>query len=467
MDRRPLTPALLALPLTLALTAPWSAQAAPQKVFERQLANGLKVLVKPDHRAPILTSQVWYKVGSSYETGGITGVSHLLEHMMFKGTEARKAGEFSRIVAENGGEDNAFTGVDYTAYYQNLASDRLAVSFELEADRMRHLALKAEDFTKEREVVTEERRLRTDDDPQNLADEQFDAVAFTTSPYRNPIIGWAGDLEQLQVQDLREWYRLWYAPNNATLVVAGDVDPEQVFALAEQWFGPLKAETITPPKTPAEPEQRGEKRLLVKAPAKEPYLIMGYKTPNVAAAAEPWEPYALEVMSFILDGGSSTRLTKELVRGGKIAATAGASYSPFSRLPGLFQFDGVPANGHDIPALEQALRAQVERLQREPVDAAELERIRTQLIANKVYEQDSVFNQAMKLGLLETVGLGWELADQYVDRLGAVTPDQVQAVAQKYLTPDRLTVAVLEPQPLDGKQPPQAATGMGGNGDVR
>ena len=466
MDRRPIAPALLILPLILALTAPQPLPAATQKVFERQLANGLKVLVKPDHRAPILTSQVWYKVGASYEHDGITGVSHLLEHMMFKGTETRKAGEFSRIVAEHGGEENAFTGSDYTAYFQNLASDRLAISFELEADRMRNLALQAGDFDKERQVVTEERRLRTDDDPQNLTNEQFDAVAYTTSPYRNPIIGWAADLEQLQIEDLRDWYRLWYAPNNATLVVAGDVDPEQVFALAEQWFGPLKAETITPVRTRTEPEQRGERRLQVKAPAKEPYLIMGYKTPNVADAAEPWEPYALEVASFILDGGSSARLARELVRGGKIAATAGASYSPFTRLPGLFQLDGVPANGHDIPALEQALRAQVERLQREPVDPAELERIRTQLIANKVYEQDSVFNQGMKLGLLETVGLGWELADRYVDLLGQVTPEQVQAVARHYLTPDRLTVAVLDPQPLDGQQPPAAPT-LGGRDDVR
>jgi len=467
MHRRPIARALLALPLILALPAPLTALAEAPKVFERRLDNGLKVLVKPDHRAPVLTSQVWYKVGASYEYGGITGVSHLLEHMMFKGTQTRKAGEFSRIVAENGGEDNAFTGSDYTAYYQNLASDRLAVSFELEADRMRNLALVADDFTKEREVVTEERRMRTDDDPQALTGEQFEAVAYAASPYRNPVIGWAGDLEQLEVADLRDWYRLWYAPNNATVVVAGDVDPEQVFALAEKFFGPLKAETVAPPKTRKEPEQRGEKRLAVKAPAQEPYLLMGYKTPAVVDAEAPWEPYALEVLSSVLDGGSSARLDRELVRGGQIASSAGAAYSAFTRLPGLLMLDGVPAKGQDIPALEQALRAQIERLQREPVAPAELERIRTQLIANKVYEQDSVFNQAMKLGILETVGLGWELADQYVERLAAVTPEQVQAVAQKYLTPDRLTVAILDPQPLDGKQPRKAPAGLGGHGDVR
>jgi len=463
MQKPSITTVLLTLPLILA--APLAS--ANTTVFERQLGNGLKVLVKPDRRAPILTSQVWYGVGSSYEYGGITGVSHVLEHMMFKGTERLKPGEFSRIVAENGGEENAFTGSDYTAYYQNLANDRLEVSFELEAERMRNLALDPDAFGKELEVVKEERRMRTDDDPQSLTYERFNAVAYDASPYRNPVIGWPGDLEQLGVQDLREWYRLWYAPNNATLVVAGDVDPEQVFALAEKHFGPLKAEAVDPPKTRAEPEQLGEKRLRVKAPAQEPYLLMGFKAPALANAETDWEPYALEVLASVLDGGNSARLSRELVRGSQVASSDGASYSAFSRLPGLFLFDGVPAKGHDIGALEQALRDQIKRLQEAPVDAAEIERIRTQLIASKVYEKDSVFYQAMQLGMLETVGLGWELADQYVERLAAVTPEQVQAVARKYLIPDRMTVAVLDPQPLDGKQPKRSTTGLGGHGNVR
>jgi zinc protease len=463
MHRRALALSLLIVPL---LTAAPAFADAP-KVFERRLDNGLKILVKPDHRAPILTTQVWYKVGASYEYGGITGVSHILEHMMFKGTQTRGPGEFSRIIAENGGEENAFTGSDYTAYYQNLANDRLEVSFALEADRMRNLALDPAQFAKELEVVKEERRMRTDDDPQSLTYEHFDATAFLASPYGNPVIGWPGDLEQLTAEDLRTWYRLWYAPNNATLVVAGDVDPDQVFALAEQYFGPLKAETVAPPKTRAEPEQLGERRIRVKAPAQEPYLLMGYKTPAIADAAEDWEPFALEVLASVLDGGSSARLTRELVRGSQIAASTGASYSATSRLPGLFLFDGVPAKGHDIAALEQALRAQIERLAQEPVAPAELERIRTQLIAGKIFAKDSVFAQAMELGQLESVGLPWTLADQYVDRLSAVTPEQVQAVARKYLTPDRLTVAVLDPQPLGDNQPQRAPAGLGEHGNVR
>jgi zinc protease len=450
----------------LALPA-WGSSEGPPKVFERTLANGLKVLVKPDHRAPILTSQVWYKVGSSYEYGGITGVSHVLEHMMFKGTERLGPGEFSRIIAENGGEENAFTGSDYTAYYQNLASDRLEISFELEAERMRNLSLDPESVQKEIEVVKEERRTRTDDDPQSLTYERFNATAFAASPYRNPVIGWPGDLEELRLGDIKEWYRLWYAPNNATLVVAGDADPEQVFALAEKHFGPLKAEVIAPPKTRQEPPQSGEKRIQVKAPAQEPYLLMGYKTPAVANAPEAWEPYALEMLASVLDGGGSARFARELVRGTQVASSAGASYSAFRRLPGLFLFDGVPAKGKDIPTLETAIRAQIERVRTELVEPAELERIRTQLIANKVYEKDSVFYQAMQLGQLETVGLGWELADQYVEKLAAVTPEQIQAVAEKYLVPDGLTVAVLDPQPLDGKQVARAPLPPGARDDVR
>jgi zinc protease len=464
--------AAAALAATLWLAPSHSATADPQveapKVFERVLDNGLKVLVKPDRRAPILSSQVWYKVGSSYEWGGITGVSHVLEHMMFKGTEHLEAGEFSRIVAENGGEENAFTGSDYTAYYQNLANDRLEVAFELESERMRNLALDPKALAKELEVVKEERRMRTDDDPQSLTYEKFNSAAYDASPYRNPVIGWRGDLDQLGLTDVKEWYRLWYAPNNATLVVAGDVDPEQVFALAEKHFGPLESESIAPPKTREEPEQLGQKRLTVKSPAKEPYLLMGFKAPSIAAADAEWELYALEMLASVLDGGSSARFARELVRGAQVAASANASYSAFTRLPGLFLFDGVPANGHDIEGLEQAIRAQIDRLKQEPVAEDELARIRTQLIANKVYEKDSVFYQGLQLGQLETVGLGWELADAYVEKLAAVNAEQVQAVARKYLVDDRLTVAVLDPQPLDdGASAPSPQAALGGHGNVR
>lgn len=450
MQRIPKTILSLLL-LLVALTAPPLLAETPT-VHERILDNGLKILIKPDRRAPILISQVWYKVGSSYEHDGVTGISHMLEHMMFKGTEKLGPGEFSRIIAENGGEENAFTGRDYTAYFQKLANDRLEIAFELEAERMRNLALDPEELAKELEVVREERRTRTDDDPQSLTFERFNAVAYVASPYRHPVIGWAGDIEQYNVADLRDWYRLWYAPNNATLVVAGDVDPDQVFALAEKHFGPLAPETIRPPKQRPEPEQLGEKRIHVKAPAQEPYLLMGFKSPALNGTAEPWEPYALEVLASVLDGGNSARFARELVRGAQVAASASASYSAFGRLPGLFMLSGVPAKERTVEQLEAALRAQIERVQTDLVDDAEMERVRNQLIAEKVYELDSLFYQAMILGQLETVGLGWELADTYVDALAAITPEQIRAVAQRYLVTDRLTVAALDPQPSDGAQ---------------
>jgi len=424
---------------------------ASPKVHEFKLDNGMQVLVKEDHRAPVVVSQVWYKVGSSYEYDGVTGISHALEHMMFKGTAKVGPGEFSRIVAANGGSENAFTGRDYTAYFETLAKDRLPVALELEADRMRHLLLEPKEFAKEIEVVKEERRLRTEDKPSGYTQEQFNAVAWRESPYRNPVIGWMSDLQHLSAADLKAWYRRWYAPNNATLVVVGDVDPEQVLALAKQYFGPLQPSDLAAAKPLGEPRQRGLTRVTVQVPARQPYLLMGYKTPVVGRAAEPWEPYALYVLSAVLDGGSSARLSRELVRGSGVAASAGADYDIYSRLPGMLLLDGTPTDGHSVADLEQALRGQIKRLQTEPVSAGELERVVTQVVADKVYGQDSMFYQAMEIGLLETVGQDWRLLDQEVARIKAVTAEQVQAVAKKYLNDDNLTVAQLDPLPMELK----------------
>jgi zinc protease len=435
--------------------------AASGQVHEYLLDNGLKLVVKEDHRAPIVVSQVWYKVGSSYEPDGLTGASHVLEHMMFKGTENHPAGEFSRIIAANGGSENAFTGRDYTAYHQTLAKDRLAVAFELEADRMRNLTLAADEFAKEVEVVKEERRLRTEDKPNSLTYEQFSAVAYRSLPYANPVIGWMNDLKNLRVEDLQEWYRLWYAPNNATLVVVGDVDPQQVLALAKQYFGPLKSEPTPRLKPLREPPQRGITRVQVRAPAREPYLVLGYKTPVAVSAESPWEPYALDMLASILDGGSSARFSRNMVRGSEIAVSAGAEYNAFSRLPGMLLVDGTPAKGHDIEQLEQGLLTEIGRLREELVEAEELERVRAQVVASKVYELDSVFAQAMQIGILETVGLDWRLLDEYVQRIREVTAEQVRSVARKYLTDDRLTIAVLEPLPLEQASPVASNLGDG------
>jgi zinc protease len=441
MNNRLLYAALLWLPMF--------ASHADTKVSEHVLGNGLKVLVKEDHRSPVVVSQVWYKVGSSYEPGGITGISHMLEHMMFKGTDKHPAGEFSRIVAENGGDENAFTGTDYTAYFQTMEASRLAVSFELEADRMRNLHLLAEELKKELEVVTEERRMRTDDNPQAKMQEHFMALAHTNSPYKNPVIGWPSDIANYKVEDLQAWYQRWYAPNNATLVVAGDVEPKAVFALAEKYFAPLKPSEIKAVKPQDEVEQLGVRKMTVKLPAKLPYLIMGYKVPTLKTAEHEWEAYALEVLAGVLDGGSSARLSSGLVRGKQLAVSAGASYSLASRLSGLFTLDATPAAGKTVWDLEAALKNEITNLQIKLVDTVELQRIKAQVLAAAVYERDSNFYQAMQLGMLETVGLGWQKADDYVTKVNKVTAEQVRDVARKYLLEDKLSVAYLEPLPIN------------------
>ncbi|MDA1107294.1 MAG: pitrilysin family protein [Proteobacteria bacterium] len=441
------------------------AQDTPPATHEYRLSNGLKLIVREDHRAPVVVSQVWYKVGSSYEDSGTTGISHVLEHMMFKGTRKHGPNEFSRIIAQNGGRENAFTGRDYTAYFQQLEKGRLAVSFELEADRMRNLRLKQEEFAKEVRVVMEERRMRTDDDPEALTAEQFTAVAFHNNPYRIPVIGWMGDLENLRVTDLQAWYKTWYAPNNATLVVVGDVQPDAVFKLAGKYFGALKPAPLPTLKPHIEAEQMGTRRITVKAPAELPYLLMGYPAPVLksSSASDSWEPYALEMLSALLSGGDSARLARHLVRGQKIAANASAGYNLTARLPDMFMIDGTPAQGRTIDELEQALRGEIKRLQDEPVSEAELARIKTQVVANEIYQRDSIFAQAMQIGTLETVGLDWRLMDSYVEKITAVTAEQVQQVARKYLIDDRLTVAVLEPLPIDPNKPRAAAAGAGGH----
>ena len=433
--------------------------AGAAQVHEFMLDNGMKVLVKEDHRAPVVVSQIWYKVGSSYEYGGVTGVSHVLEHMMFKGTKRHGPGEFSRLIAEQGGRENAFTSRDYTAYFQQLEKSRLAVSFELEADRMRNLLLPVEEFDKEREVVIEERRLRTEDKPRALTYEQFNAAAFVNSPYSQPIIGWMDDLRNLTVADLKSWYRRWYAPNNATLVVVGDVDPDEVFSLARKYFGSIRADEVEAPKPRRESKQLGERRLVVNAPDKLPYLLMGYKTPVLATAEQDWEPYALEVLAGILSGGDSARFPKELVRRQQIVAAADVGYSLYSRQDEVFLIDATPAPGQDVQAVEQAIHEQIERLKTELVTQQELDRIKAQVVANAVYELDSVFYQAMQIGQLETVGLGWRRADEYVERVRQITAEQVREVARKYFVDNGLTVAVLEPQSLAAPVP-QATDGQ-------
>ncbi len=437
--------------LVLCLLYPAGQPRAAERTHEFMLDNGLKLLVQEDHRAPVAVVQVWYKIGSSSEYDGITGVSHALEHMMFKGTKKVPAGKFSEIVSARGGEENAFTSTDYTAYFQTWSAENVALSFELEADRMRNLLLAESEFKNEIRVVLEERRLRTDDNPRALLGETARAVAYQTSPYRQPVIGWAADLQGMQIEDLRTWYERWYAPDNATVVVVGDVAPEEVLALAKKFFGPLAAQSVKAPKSRPEVLQQGTKIVSVTSDkTRVPQLYMAYKAPvlNDALAAneiEEWEIYALDVLAATLDGGPSARLPRRLVRDAAIAASVSADYSGASRLATLFSFSAAPSGDHTLEELEQAIREQILELQKKPPTLAELERIKTQVVADRIFQRDSMFYQGLIIGTLESVGLDWRLNDEYVAKIKAVTPEQVRAVAAKYLVPERLTIAKLLP----------------------
>ncbi len=419
------------------------------EVHAFELANGMKIRVIENHRAPVVVSQVWYNVGGSFEHSGITGVSHVLEHMMFKGTPSYPAGKFSEIVAANGGKDNAFTSKDYTAYFQQIASDKLEICLTMEADRMRNLLLDEADFLKEVEVVKEERRLRTDDKPTALLYERFNAMAYANSPYQQPIIGWMEDLDSMTIEDLSRWYKYWYAPNNATLVVVGDVDADAVHELAREHFGvlaPIELPAIKPRK---EVEQHGVKRMTMQLPAEVPTLIMGYKVPVLISAEAPEEAYALEVLAALLDGGDSARLTRNLVRGRQLATSVSAGYSLYSRHESLLTFSAIPAKGVDIARLEAAIIEEIEAIKKTPPEQKEMDRVIAQVLAYTVYEQDSSFYRAMQVGILETLGLGWQVKDEYIENIHAVTAEQVQQVARKYLRDKHLTVAVLDPLSLD------------------
>jgi zinc protease len=429
---------------------------------EYMLGNGLKLIVKEDHRSPVVISQIWYKAGSIDELNGVTGVAHVLEHMMFKGTRKVPGGEFSKRIAAAGGRDNAFTSRDYTAYFQQLQKSRLPLAMQLESDRMRNLVLTEEEFSKEIRVVMEERRLRTDDQPRSLVHEKMAATSFQTHPYRHPIIGWMNDLENMTVRDAKEWYDRWYSPNNAVLVVVGDVIGEDVFRLAQKYYGHIKPHSVlslNERKPQKEPPQIGIKRITVKAPARLPYVAMGYHAPVLRDTATDWEPYALEMLAGVLDGNESARLNKELVRDRHIANSAGAGYDSTARGPGMFYLDGTPSEGKTVADLETALRNEVEKLIREGVTEEELARVKAQVVAGHVFQLDSMFYQAMQIGQLESIGMSHRDVDTMLKKLQAVTPEQVREVAKKYLKDDSLTVAVLDPQPLDQKAPFAAPPG--------
>ncbi|MGY4823062.1 M16 family metallopeptidase [Stutzerimonas chloritidismutans] len=431
-----------------ALYLPLLAAADSQPTHEFFLDNGLKVIVREDHRAPVVVSQLWYKVGSSYETAGQTGLSHALEHMMFKGSRKLDAGEASRILRELGAEENAFTSDDYTAYYQVLARDRLAVAFELEADRLASLKLPPDEFAREIEVIKEERRLRTDDKPSSLAYERFKTLAYPASGYRNPTIGWMADLNRMQADELRAWYEQWYAPNNATLVVVGDVSADEVRGLAERFFGDIEKRELPAAKRPLELAEPGERRLKLHVKTQLPTLLMAFNAPSLATEENARQVHALRLISALLDGGYSARLPERLERGEELVTSASAWYDAYARGDSLFVLSAAPnmQKGRTLEEVEAGLWQELDALKQAPPSADELERVRAQVIAGLVYERDSITQQATTIGKLETVGLSWRLMDEELSALEAVTPEDIQQAASTYFTRSRLSVAHVLPE---------------------
>lgn len=433
--------------LALCLPSLAGASSAPA-THEFRLDNGLKLIVREDHRAPVVVSQLWYKVGSSYETPGKTGLSHALEHMMFKGSAKLGPGESSRVLRELGAEENAFTSDDYTAYYQVLASDRLSVAFELEADRLASLRLPPEEFKREIEVIKEERRLRTEDNPSAKAYERFQALAFPASGYHTPTIGWMADLERMTVEELRAWYETWYVPNNATLVVVGDVVPSEVHALAQRYFGSIAQRPVPQAQIPLELSTPGQRLLTLHLPTQLPSLMMGFNVPGLATSKAPREVHALRLIGALLDGGYSARLPSRLERGEELVSGAGSSYDAYTRGDSLFVLSATPnvQKGKTLTEVEAGLWRQLEDLKTTPPSTEELARVRAQVIAGLVYERDSITSQATTIGQLETVGLSWQLMDGELAELSAVTPSDIQQAAQTYFTRDRLSVAHILPE---------------------
>ncbi len=436
------------LPILFAALLSTAAFANP---YETTLKNGLRIIVKEDHRAPTAVQMVWYRIGSIDEVDGHSGVAHVLEHMMFKGTPSVGPGEFNKRVAAAGGRDNAFTSRDYTAYFQQVPKEKLDEMMALEADRMRHLNVAPQEFAQEIKVVMEERRMRTDDNPQSKLFEQMNAVAFQAHPYRRPIIGWMNDLETMTAADAKAWYDTWYVPNNAYVVITGDVDHKAVFAQAEKYYGPLEARPLPVRRQQIEPRQEGPRCVTVKAPAELPILIMGYKAPVIRDIERDSDPYALEMLASILDGHDAARFNKKLVREDKVALSVGIDYDDTARGPGMLYLHGTPSEGKTVADLEAALRAEIARVQKDGVSEQELKRAKAQLLAGQVYKLDSMFGQAMEIGQIESAGLPYQQVDRMLEKLQKVTAAEVQSVAKKYFNDDALTIGLLDPQPLDGK----------------
>jgi zinc protease len=423
-------------------TRPAAAQAAREAVVAETLENGLRVLLLEDHRSPIVSFQVWYRVGSRNEARGATGIAHFLEHLMFKGTPRFGPREFARIVEQNGGQNNAFTTQDVTSYFVDIAADRLDLVLDLEADRMQHLLLDPREIDSERQVVIEERRTRTEDDPDGFLAEEVSSIAFKAHPYGVPIIGWQEDIARITPAEIRAFYRTYYVPNNALVVAVGDFKASDLLARIRQRFGPIPRGAEPPPMLAIEPPQNGERRVIVSKQAQLPIVYLGYHVPNHRSA----DAYALELLSTILSGGRASRLYRHLVYERQLALGAGGDYSFFAFDPSLFWFYATPLPGQTPETLEKALLAEMERLAKEPVTDEELARAKNQTEAAFVFQEDSVHHRASLLARFELIG-GQVDPARFLENIRKVTAADVTRVARAWFPPDRRNVGVLLPVP--------------------
>jgi zinc protease len=426
--------------LLAALVVPVVVRAA-DGVVAATLDNGLRVLLLEDHRSPIVSFQVWYRVGSRNEQRGATGIAHFLEHLMFKGTPTHGPKQFARLVEENGGQDNAFTSQDVTSYFVDIAVEKLDLVMDLEADRMRNLLLDAQQIDAEREVVIEERRTRTEDDPGGFLGEEVSSIAFKAHPYGFPIIGWAEDIKRITPGEIRAFYRTYYVPNNAMIVAVGAFKAPATLEKIRLRFGPIPRGAAPPPVFAVEPPQNGERRVTVQKQAALPIVYLAWHVPNQKSDDAP----ALELLSTILAGGRASRLYRDLVYQRQLALDAGGDYSFFSVDPNLFWFWATAMPGQTPDTLEKELVAHMERLKTEPVTDEELARAKNQIEAALVFQEDSVHRRAALLARFEVIG-GHALKDTFIARIRAVTAADLTRVARTWFPSERKSVGVLLPK---------------------
>jgi zinc protease len=447
----------------LALTAT-AAHAAVFSPTTFTLPNGLQVVVVEDHVAPVVTQMVWYKVGAGDEVRGKSGIAHFLEHLMFKGTAKIKPGEFSKIVSRNGGNDNAFTSWDYTAYFQSIAKDRLPLVMSMEADRMANLRLSDAVVLPERQVILAERRQTLESVPGARLNEALDAAFYRHSAYHTPIIGWRDEMEKLSTEDALAWYHRWYAPNNAVLVVSGDVTPAEVKKLALQYFGPLKRRVVPPRDRPQEPPNDTEKRVTLRdAQVRQPALVRLYAAPNYRTAKDR-QAYALEVGAQILGGDTASRLYNHLVVEQRVASVAAAGYSPDSVDPMGFMFYLSPAEKIEGGVLEKALDDELQKIRDSGVTEEEVTAAKQRLVQAAILERDSVSGPAQALGSALAVGLSIDDVENWPDRIQAVTKEDVDAALKQLLATPPSTGELLPLQGDAGSDAPamMSAPAMGG-----